>query len=63
MGTGTGGTFGAHAPTVPPVPVPIGTTRKIAKKYFPCFCKGSIFVIHRISWFHHPEVYLYPDDL
>jgi hypothetical protein len=25
MGTGTGGTFGTNVPTVPPVPVPIGT--------------------------------------
>jgi DNA-binding transcriptional LysR family regulator len=29
MGTGTGGTFGAFAPSVPPVPVPIGTTRPL----------------------------------
>ena len=26
MGTGTGGTFGTNVPTVPPVPVLIGTS-------------------------------------
>jgi hypothetical protein len=73
MGTGTGGTFGAHAPTVPPVPVPIGTrpgdgkeelvelmgTRIADSSHY----KGDIYVLVKDQTTGKIKKYLRPKDL